>query len=111
LSKDILTRKRLLTPHQVSEFLKVSLSTLRRWRNSAIEKIPFTKSNGKLIRYKTKDVESFKETLQKVQQPYVQRDFSEKAIRARLKSARIYDDGKWLEHNLNMEKNNGEQYN
>ena len=81
---------------QVSKFLKISLTTLRRWREGASPKISFTKPASGVIRYRIEDVESFKEITQNVKETYVRMDYSERAIRSRLKSCRIYEDGNWL---------------
>lgn len=95
-NENILADNTFLTPSQVSKFLEISLTTLRRWRKSFCSKIPFKKYESGVIRYNIKDVESFRKVNQQEKGPYVHMDFSEKAIRNRLKSSRLYDDGKWL---------------
>lgn len=56
--------QQLLNSEQVSHILGVSVSTLAQWRFHKRYNLPYIKS-GRLIRYKTEDVQAFIESRRK----------------------------------------------
>lgn len=79
-----------MSPKEVSSFLRLSLDTLTKWRKRHPAKLPFIKYSKSTIRYHLEDVENFKKTIQKSEEKFVKVDFSEKAIRERLRESSTF---------------------
>lgn len=60
MQKDQETSQRinLLTPHEVSDILGISVETLNVWRATNRYKLPYVKA-GRLVRYRMSDVDNF----------------------------------------------------
>ena len=52
---------KLMNDIEVSEYLNISVVTLRKWRNKSNKngKIPFIKVGKKLVRYRQSDIDEF----------------------------------------------------
>ncbi len=56
--QDHIQSGRLLTPAQAAEFLRVTVHTLAEWRSER-RGPPYVKLEGRLVRYRHRDIESY----------------------------------------------------